>query len=651
MKQNILNGQTNQPVYIREDSEVIERLEFEIEQNARDIAEDKIIIGNHSQAIQNEENRLDKIEMTCVNVADFGAIPDGQTDCTAAIQAAVDSLNGQDGKCKNVKVILPPGNYIMNGTVTLYEKSNFIFDASGTSIRYLGNSYPFEVIRGWCSEYRFGVIDCRDTDYWSKPYDYAGTQNIDVSKGCIIFNTTGSSINPNFDTPFTNSNTEFVNIYFGEFHANDNNPCAYLVVEYEEQGQITSDVRWIGDIRFHNGRFFNGYGIYCQEKSVSWYTKTHAPNHLISGVRCYNTTFAGTGDRPLTCGFRWDQPVASVTVDGVTHGLCKGDVGFYGCRSAEQYVTLLDFAADGFDIMVHDFTWIGSSLFNLVYNRPDLTGIENIPTLRFTTKTSGKVIADIYDWDGRKIDKSATVVAGEIIPDNYHVLCSSWGYKDLTGKHGWEMNKYIRYTEWEGTNQYINLPRYYFTRDGVNDFYIKFENAQTNFYINVNRGVQNVLVRTIDSIEAGDMYHIMLAPYDTQTWSDDFSNQQVYIIKENFTPPKFYQHNIHLYNDVDSDAAGRKDVNIQITNKTNTAFTFETLKAYLEEHYEVSNDNRLSATGYYQETSSHCYPIYIIYNNQYTPTVIGFSYIVNSAYTMSSVFSATDTVEDNIIEL
>ena len=86
----------------------------------------------------------------------FGAKADGVTDDTDAIQQAVDSGD---------YIMIPAGNYLMNGTVTINNKKNFCLDARATKITYKGNSYPFELIRCVNCEFHFGSIDSRDSDY------------------------------------------------------------------------------------------------------------------------------------------------------------------------------------------------------------------------------------------------------------------------------------------------------------------------------------------------------------------------------------------------------------------------------------------------------------------------------------------------------
>ena len=47
-------------------------------------------------------------------ITDFGAVGDGKTDCTAAIQSALDAAAGVSGK-----VVVPPGVYMTAGNLKM----------------------------------------------------------------------------------------------------------------------------------------------------------------------------------------------------------------------------------------------------------------------------------------------------------------------------------------------------------------------------------------------------------------------------------------------------------------------------------------------------------------------------------------------------
>ena len=67
-----------------------------------------------------------------VSVKDFGAVGDGVTDDTAAIQAAIDAFSATVGT-----VILPPGDYKLTATVTKSANQNFTLRGSGNGVTRL----------------------------------------------------------------------------------------------------------------------------------------------------------------------------------------------------------------------------------------------------------------------------------------------------------------------------------------------------------------------------------------------------------------------------------------------------------------------------------------------------------------------------------
>ncbi len=76
------------------------------------------------------------------NIKDYGAVGDGTTLCTWAIQTAIDSCNANGGG----KVIVPPGNYLSG---PLFLKSNICFEVfSGATILFSDNIENCPVVDG-----------------------------------------------------------------------------------------------------------------------------------------------------------------------------------------------------------------------------------------------------------------------------------------------------------------------------------------------------------------------------------------------------------------------------------------------------------------------------------------------------------------------
>ena len=64
------------------------------------------------------------------SAAAFGAKPDGRTDATAAIQAALDQQRGSVGAKRKATVYLPPGEYLVSDTLLLWAATTFVGSSS-----------------------------------------------------------------------------------------------------------------------------------------------------------------------------------------------------------------------------------------------------------------------------------------------------------------------------------------------------------------------------------------------------------------------------------------------------------------------------------------------------------------------------------------
>src|SRR3954453_23550646 len=77
-----------------------------------------------------------------INVLDFGALGDGSTSDTAAIQQAIDSSvpNGDI-------VFLPPGTYLVTGTLTLPSNVELRGSGAGRTILKVADNTPIDIIK------------------------------------------------------------------------------------------------------------------------------------------------------------------------------------------------------------------------------------------------------------------------------------------------------------------------------------------------------------------------------------------------------------------------------------------------------------------------------------------------------------------------
>jgi len=91
-------------------------------------------------ALTKAHNRM--IAGSEVNVIDFGAVGDGVTDDTAAIQAAIDYTcvphTTTDAYLQAKKLTFPEGVYIVTKPLVIYGE-NFIIDGNNATIRKTTN--------------------------------------------------------------------------------------------------------------------------------------------------------------------------------------------------------------------------------------------------------------------------------------------------------------------------------------------------------------------------------------------------------------------------------------------------------------------------------------------------------------------------------
>lgn len=105
--------------------------------NAEDVIYDPPFLGGV------QTNAEAKFAQT-VSVKDFGAVGDGVTDDTAAIQAAIDACAGPNGS-KTVEV--PGGNYLISSTIDVKEGVAVIGEGNSTAFSNGSQGYPTRITK------------------------------------------------------------------------------------------------------------------------------------------------------------------------------------------------------------------------------------------------------------------------------------------------------------------------------------------------------------------------------------------------------------------------------------------------------------------------------------------------------------------------
>jgi hypothetical protein len=90
-----------------------------------------------------------------ISVIDYGAVPDGVTDCTAAFQSAIDALPAYGGA-----IYAPAGRYKVTSTLTITDKCvSFYGDGSGQNIGVTSGSYVVFTSLGAANGIVFDNVD------------------------------------------------------------------------------------------------------------------------------------------------------------------------------------------------------------------------------------------------------------------------------------------------------------------------------------------------------------------------------------------------------------------------------------------------------------------------------------------------------------
>ena len=114
-----------------------------------------------------------------VSVKDFGAVGDGATDDTAAIQTALDSGAGT--------VFFPQGTYLVTSSIIIPANTDITNDGTNrTIIDYRGTGYAFEGSAGMVRvSLDFGVIDCTNTTAGFLRLKYGMSRSVVKMRGIV----------------------------------------------------------------------------------------------------------------------------------------------------------------------------------------------------------------------------------------------------------------------------------------------------------------------------------------------------------------------------------------------------------------------------------------------------------------------------------
>lgn len=86
--------------------------------------------GTVPGSLQNQIDTLADTELFYLNVKNYGAVGNGVTDDTAAIQACIDDIPGKN----KTSILFPTGTYVINGTINITEDSVELFGVGADSV-------------------------------------------------------------------------------------------------------------------------------------------------------------------------------------------------------------------------------------------------------------------------------------------------------------------------------------------------------------------------------------------------------------------------------------------------------------------------------------------------------------------------------------
>ena len=389
----------------------VENFEFELQEEVQSTITrwqnegllDEIIASALNTELDKVKSHLKNIS---VDVKEFGAVGDGVTDDTEAIQSAYNSLNDYD------TLTISPGTYKItnlvfnNPKVYIDFRGRFVQDkeASGSAITIGGES--FSTIGTF---YR-GILDVRkESRNWS--VDSVGIDLINVDEAVLTTNT--SDFKRNIVLRGIGRGCCYNNIYIIR------NVNAVRGIEF-----IRDEDGWVNENKFHGGRFTWFTGV--TSESNEEFCHIYIPDYSMNNNIFYSPNLEGSGGKFIYCNGQYNT-FYSPRLEGNSTKVHFGPNSIYNqliYPYAHTYIPDDDAYIDegtrnhiyGRDHLLLPLTIVQAGNYkavgSLIYGQDGL--FEAIPTSTsadkvFVGKNSGREITSSIDGNGDANFRSVTI--------------------------------------------------------------------------------------------------------------------------------------------------------------------------------------------------------------------------------------------------